>query len=240
MLASLMCMPFVGSLHLSPVNVASLATIVRTSRCVASPPPSLVANSLIAADNAHEIITVEARAKSATTASLELWTRAGVCYSLVGGPWSAELGRKGLSAHKSEGDGTTPSGTFGIGAVMYGILANPGVAYPYHDIVCGDWWDEASSSPMYNRFVHVGCGAPPPFGGDSEALWRVVPQYDYFAVIDYNTTPVIAGRGSAIFLHLSIGEPTAGCIALPRSALLTTLRWLRPNAHPVIVIGTAL
>jgi L,D-peptidoglycan transpeptidase YkuD (ErfK/YbiS/YcfS/YnhG family) len=89
---------------------------------------------------------------------------------------------------------------------------------------------------MYNRFVHVPCGTPPPFGGDSEALWLVVPQYDYFAVIDYNSSPIVAGRGSAIFIHETTGVPTAGCVALRASALLTLLRWLRPLQHPMIVI----
>ncbi len=37
---------------------------------------------------------------------------------------------------------------------------------------CGDWWDGDSSSPTYNRFRHVTCGATPPFAGRSEPLWR--------------------------------------------------------------------
>jgi L,D-peptidoglycan transpeptidase YkuD (ErfK/YbiS/YcfS/YnhG family) len=122
---------------------------------------------------------------------------------------------------------------------MYGVAADPGVAYPYHRLVCGDWWDEASSSPMYNRFVHVPCGTAPPFGGDSEALWEVVPQYDYFAVIDYNAAPIVPGRGSAIFVHVSTGVPTAGCVALGPADLLETLRWLSPPDHPRIAIALA-
>jgi L,D-peptidoglycan transpeptidase YkuD (ErfK/YbiS/YcfS/YnhG family) len=121
--------------------------------------------------------------------------------------------------------------------VIYGISPNPGVAYRYHQIVCGDWWDEAPSSVMYNRFVHVPCGTAPPFGGDSEALWRVVPQYDYFAVIDYNNSPIVPGRGSAIFIHETVGSPTSGCVALRTAALLALLRWLRPPQHPRVVIS---
>jgi L,D-peptidoglycan transpeptidase YkuD (ErfK/YbiS/YcfS/YnhG family) len=90
---------------------------------------------------------------------------------------------------------------------------------------------------MYNRFVHVPCGTAPPFGGDSEALWRVVPQYNYFAVVDYNAAPIVPGRGSAIFVHETTGVPTAGCVALGTGALLTLLRWLRPVDHPMIVVS---
>jgi L,D-peptidoglycan transpeptidase YkuD (ErfK/YbiS/YcfS/YnhG family) len=185
----------------------------------------------------RQIVLVEAGDKSATVGSVSFYSRTGSCYSRVGGPWSVELGRSGISSHKSEGDGTTPIGVFAVGPVMYGVAPNPGVAYSYHRLVCGDWWDEASSSPRYNRFVHVACGTAPPFGGDSEALWRVVPQYDYLAVIQYNSSPVIPGRGSAIFLHLSSGAPTAGCVALRESRLVTLLRWLRPDDHPVVAIG---
>src|SRR5260370_1212639 len=77
-------------------------------------------------------------------------------------------------------------------------------------------------------------GAHPPFGGDSEALWRISPQYRYFAVLEYNAHPVVPGRGSAIFLHVSTGRGTAGCVSLPETELLRLLRWLRPAAAPVI------
>jgi L,D-peptidoglycan transpeptidase YkuD (ErfK/YbiS/YcfS/YnhG family) len=187
--------------------------------------------------NVHQVVTVEAPSMTSTVASVSLWSRTGTCFVRVDGPWTSSIGRSGLSSHKVEGDGTTPTGEYSIGPVMYGIAPNPGVAYQYHRVVCGDWWDEAPSSPMYNRFVHVPCGSAPPFGGDSEALWRVVPQYDYFAVVDYNAAPIVPGRGSAIFVHETTGVPTAGCVALRTGALLTLLRWLRPVDHPMIVIG---
>jgi L,D-peptidoglycan transpeptidase YkuD (ErfK/YbiS/YcfS/YnhG family) len=187
--------------------------------------------------NVHQVVTVEAPSVTSTVASVSLWSRVGTCFVRVDGPWTASIGSSGLSSHKVEGDATTPIGEYSIGPVMYGIAPNPGVAYEYHRLVCGDWWDEAPSSPMYNRFVHVPCGTAPPFGGDSEALWRVVPQYDYFAVVDYNAAPIVPGRGSAIFVHETTGVPTAGCVALRTGALLTLLRWLRPVDDPRIVIG---
>ncbi len=121
---------------------------------------------------------------------------------------------------------------------MYGVLPNPGVAYQYHRLVCGDWWDEQSSSALYNHFVHVPCGTKPDFGGGSEALWQTVPSYDYLAVIAYNRNPIIPGRGSAIFLHVSDGQPTAGCVSIPAADLLRVLRALRPSLHPLIDITT--
>ncbi|HZS23427.1 MAG TPA: L,D-transpeptidase family protein [Gaiellaceae bacterium] len=179
---------------------------------------------------AQQLVTVQAP-PGATSASLALWARRGACMRRVAGPWRAELGAGGLSSHKREGDGATPTGTYRFGPTMYGVDSNPGVAFAYHRLVCGDWWDEDPSSSLYNRFVHVACGVTPSFRGGSEALWRIVPQYDWFAVIEYNAHPVVAGRGSAIFLHVSTGHPTAGCVSLPRAQLLRVLRWLRPGAE---------
>lgn len=183
--------------------------------------------------SSQQLVTVHAR-PDATVASLELWQRRGSCFRRVAGPWHAELGLAGLSSRKREGDGATPTGTYRFGATMYGIDSDPGVAFRYHRLVCGDWWDEDPSSTAYNTFRHVSCGARPAFGGASEALWRISPQYRYFAVIEYNAHPVVAGRGSAIFLHVSTGHPTTGCVSLPESELVHVLRWLRPAARPSI------
>jgi L,D-peptidoglycan transpeptidase YkuD (ErfK/YbiS/YcfS/YnhG family) len=184
----------------------------------------------------QQLVTVHAR-PGATIASLALWQRRGACFRRVAGPWTAELGSSGLSSHKREGDGATPTGTYRFGTTMYGIAPDPGVAFAYHRLVCGDWWDEDSRSPDYNAFRHVACDTTPPFGGGSEALWRITPQYRYFAVIAYNVRPVVPGRGSAIFLHVSTGHATAGCISLPENELLHVLRWLRPAAKPLIQIS---
>jgi L,D-peptidoglycan transpeptidase YkuD (ErfK/YbiS/YcfS/YnhG family) len=183
---------------------------------------------------ATQLVRVQA-APHATVGTLALWRREGSCFRRVAGPWRANLGAAGLSTHKREGDGSTPTGTYRFGRTMYGIEPDPGVAFAYHRLGCGDWWDEDPRSASYNRFVHVGCGGTPAFGGGSEALWRISPQYRYFAVIDYNAHPVVRGRGSAIFLHVSDGDRTAGCVSLPEPQLLRVLRWLRPGA--VIRLG---
>jgi len=141
---------------------------------------------------------------------------------------------------KREGDKRTPAGAFGFKGVMYGVGPNPGVRYPYRRVVCGDWWVEDPRSPYYNRFHHVRCGAKPPFRITSEDMSRSPLSYRHLAVIDYNTHPIVPGRGSGIFLHVTAtGGPTLGCVSLARPQLVTVLRWLRPGAKPLIVIGTA-
>jgi L,D-peptidoglycan transpeptidase YkuD (ErfK/YbiS/YcfS/YnhG family) len=171
-----------------------------------------------------QVVAPSARSTAATLAVQE-------CGTTVLGPWRARVGYAGLSSHRHEGDGTTPIGTFGVGPTIYGLDPNPGVRLGYHRIVCGDWWDEDPRSTTYNRFRHVACGTTPSFGGDSEALWRATVAYREFAVIDFNTGPVVPGRGSGMFLHDDTGHATNGCVSLPRPELVLVLRRLRPGAR---------
>jgi L,D-peptidoglycan transpeptidase YkuD (ErfK/YbiS/YcfS/YnhG family) len=170
---------------------------------------------------------------------MRLWARSGSCWREVAGPWFAYLGFAGLSADHHEGDGTTPMGAFGIGPVMYGVAPDPGVRYAYHQLACGDWWDEDPSSPAYNTFQHLPCGATPPFAGASEALWRSTVAYSHFVFVEYNAHPAVPGRGSAIFIHVELGHPTNGCVSLAPTHVLKLIRWLDPAAKPLVVIGTS-
>jgi len=207
----------------------------RASTC-----PASLANQLASTGSATQLITVVAAKGRSTTGSLRLWRKSGECWVAIDGPWTAHLGRNGVSETKREGDKTTPAGEFGIQPVMYGVGPNPGVRYRYHRIVCGDWWVEDIRSPFYNRFHHVRCGAKPPFRITSEDMSRSTISYRYLAVIDYNTHPIVPGRGSGIFLHVSAsGGPTLGCVSLTRAQLVTVLLWLDPAASPEIVISTA-
>jgi L,D-peptidoglycan transpeptidase YkuD (ErfK/YbiS/YcfS/YnhG family) len=183
-----------------------------------------------------QLITVETSGRSSTRASLRLWAREGRCWSPVAGPWAARVGRSGLSKNRREGDGTTPTGTYAIGRTMYGVAPDPGVRYRYRRIVCGDYWVEDPSSPSYNRFRHVPCGQAPPFRVTGERLWQATTAYRHFAVIEFNTNPVVPGRGSGIFLHASTGRATNGCVSLPLAQLRQVLRWLRPDQAPRIQI----
>ena len=187
---------------------------------------------------AKQVVTVLASRNGSQRGSLRLWRKSGGCWTSVSGPWQAWLGARGVALRRREGDRTTPAGVFGLGRVMYGVGANPGVRYAYRRIVCGDWWVEDPRSPHYNRFRHVRCGARPPFRVTSGDMSRSPTAYRHLAVIRFNTDPVVPGRGSGIFLHASLGKPTSGCISLPLGRLVRVLRWLRPASRPLIAIGT--
>jgi L,D-peptidoglycan transpeptidase YkuD (ErfK/YbiS/YcfS/YnhG family) len=197
-----------------------------------------LASQIAAADSATQLITVVAAQRGSTQGMLQVWKRSGGCWVSFAGPWPAWLGQRGISGNKREGDRTTPAGFFGFNHVMYGLAPNPGVRFPYHRIVCGDWWVEDPQSPYYNLFHHVRCGSKPPFRVTSEDMSKSPTAYRNLAVIDSNTNPIVPGRGSGIFLHVSRGHPTLGCISLPLPRLLRVLRWLNPASEPRIAIGT--
>jgi L,D-peptidoglycan transpeptidase YkuD (ErfK/YbiS/YcfS/YnhG family) len=182
----------------------------------------------------RQVIIVHGPGYGTTTATVETFTKSGRAWRPAFAPMSAWVGSIGFSDHKTENDSATPTGVYGIGGTMYGIAANPGVGYGYHQLVSGDYWDENPATPEYNTFVH---GSDP--GGNSEALWQISPQYTYFAVINYNSPPVSAtpALGSGIFLHVSVGHPTAGCVALAQGDLVSVLDWLDPAAAPRIVLA---
>jgi L,D-peptidoglycan transpeptidase YkuD (ErfK/YbiS/YcfS/YnhG family) len=212
-----------------------LATFVAA---LAAACPSNPANDLREQPSASQLVTVHAATTKATHASLRLWRRSGGCWVAAGGPYRARLGSNGLSANRREGDRTTPAGTFRIHATMYGNEPNPGVRFRYRRIRCGDWWDEDPSSPTYNTFQHVACGARPSFARNSEGMWQSPVAYPWLAVIEFNMRPAVPGRGSGIFLHAQTGRATNGCISLPRTDLRRVLRWLEPGDRPHIAIGT--
>jgi L,D-peptidoglycan transpeptidase YkuD (ErfK/YbiS/YcfS/YnhG family) len=179
-----------------------------------------------------ELVTVSAASYGATQAELTAYRRVDGRWRRVFGPWTAWIGRNGMAplGAKREGDGRTPSGTFGFG-FFFGVDPDPGVLFPYRRIHVYDFWDDDPASPRYNLWVDADRASP---GADPEPM--DVSAYDYGAVIAYNTarTP---GRGSAIFLHINIGTPTAGCVTLPVGELLEILRWLNPADSPRITMG---
>jgi len=181
-----------------------------------------------------QLIVVSAAAYGRTDATLTAYDQTAAGWVRRFGPWTARVGRNGFAplGAKREGDGRTPSGTYGF-SFFFGIDANPGVAFPYR-LVTGPAivWDDDPASPNYNEWIDTRNAAA---GARPEPMYNA-PVYDYGAVIAYNTarTP---GLGSAIFFHVSDYQSTAGCVALPVSELVSILQWMQPAENPRINMG---
>jgi L,D-peptidoglycan transpeptidase YkuD (ErfK/YbiS/YcfS/YnhG family) len=147
-------------------------------------------------------------------------------YSTDLGPYRGYVGRSGVTsaASKREGDGHTPGGVYALRG-GFGAKGDPGLAQGWFVVDGNDFWVDDPSSSLYN--THQRGPADGRWGSAENLL--TVPAYNYAQVIGYNesSTP---GKGSAIFLHVSTGGPTAGCVSLPTDALLAVLRWQDPGA----------
>lgn len=143
------------------------------------------------------------------------------------------LGRSGIRANKREGDGGTPKGSFRPMRLWWRAdrYPRPRTFLPVRTIFADDAWCENSTDRHYNQPVRLKPGQ------DGDRLKRDDHLYDFIVEINHNTRPRVAGRGSAVFLHLARENfgPTAGCVSMTRSAMLRLLR--RLGRRTLIVIG---
>jgi L,D-peptidoglycan transpeptidase YkuD (ErfK/YbiS/YcfS/YnhG family) len=131
------------------------------------------------------------------------------------------LGRGGIreAADKREGDGATPLGQWPIRGVLLrpdrGLL--PPAHLPWRWLRENDGWSDDLRDPVYNRPVRH------PHAFSAERLWREDGLYDAIVLLGHNDAPPVAGQGSAIFLHLRVGDVTEGCVAVPRETMAELL-----------------
>ncbi len=144
------------------------------------------------------------------------------------------LGRCGLRADKTEGDGATPMGIYALGRVFYrpDRLKHPlQTGLRTIPITQNMGWCDDLGHGDYNQLISL------PHPAHHERLWRDDGVYDVVVEVLYNTKPITAGRGSAIFIHVAKPDytPTEGCIALNLNDLLTLLSFC--NEHDEIVMA---
>ncbi len=142
------------------------------------------------------------------------------------------LGRAGVRANKREGDGGTPKGTFRPRQLWWRADRHPRplTFLPVRAIRPEDAWCEDPSSRHYNQPMRLE-------GGHSgDRLRRDDHLYDFIVEIDHNSSPRIAGRGSAVFLHLARDNfsPTAGCVSMTKATMLRLLARLGRETKIVI------
>lgn len=148
-------------------------------------------------------------------------------------PFEAVVGKNGiaLAGEKKEGDLKTPAGLYPIGEAFGTHPLALKMDYKY--ITLEDKFIDDVTHKQYNTWVSGSTDAK-----SYESM--LIQPYTYGTVVNYNMNPIVAGEGSAIFIHLwrSPSSPTAGCIALGKKDLLRMLHWLDKSQHPYILVQT--
>ena len=146
-------------------------------------------------------------------------------------PEQGFVGRMGVSTEANENASYTPFGVYPLGTA-FGIKENPGTKLDWFDVTESSYWVDDPESAYYNQHVE---GAENADWNSAEHLIDVSPNYNYAALIGYNTDPVEKGAGSAFFLHVG-SSPTAGCVAVSENKMVEILKWLDKSKLPHIMI----
>jgi len=150
---------------------------------------------------------------------------------LIAGPLAVPvaLGRTGIKANKREGDGGTPRGRFRLRRLWWRAdrMPRPRTALPVRRITPDLAWCEDPASRLYNRPFRRQPNTP------GDRLWRDDRLYDLIIELDHNTRPRVAGRGSAVFVHVARPGfgPTAGCVALKPDVLRRLIGTFGPHTR---------
>jgi L,D-peptidoglycan transpeptidase YkuD (ErfK/YbiS/YcfS/YnhG family) len=221
----------------SSTSAAPPPARVQPPRRSSTPPPQPAFRALplgYSTGSAGQVITVVAGSHSSTTATLQAWQSSSGHWTPVGPAVPAWLGTGGIGS-TSEQSTATPEGSFTL-TEAFGRYSDPGTRLPYRQTTPADWWI-SQPGPLYNTEQHCSSGCPFTTGEPNEHLYYATPYYEYAVVIDYNRFPVHQGAGSAFFLHVTVGEPTQGCVSIDRDQLVRVMRWLDPAQHPRILMG---
>ncbi|MCI8514123.1 MAG: hypothetical protein HFI93_05775 [Lachnospiraceae bacterium] len=195
-------------------------------------PEQSFAAQLKASAGVSQMILVEA---SGTAATVTMHQKNGA------GLWeeiyrtSGYVGRDGVG-NTTEYNAMAPAGVYTLGPI-FGTEPDPGCPRGYIRVEEGHYWVDDVDSVYYNQMISTKTeGIDPSAFNSAERLWIETTAYAYAAAINYNTA-CVPGQGSAIFLHVSEGVPTEGCISVPREAMVFFLTHLSSDTR--IVIGNA-
>ena len=132
------------------------------------------------------------------------------------------LGKAGIKNKKQEGDNITPKGTYRAIKIFYRPDKINLIKTHLRKIKIKKnmGWCDDPESKFYNKLIKT------PIKDSYEKFYRKDNVYDIIIVLNYNMKPIIKGKGSAIFIHISKKnyQPTAGCIALRRDDLIKLLK----------------
>ena len=134
------------------------------------------------------------------------------------------LGKAGIKNKKQEGDNITPKGTYRAIKIFYRPDKINLIKTHLRKIKIKKnmgWCDDPSSN-LYNKQIKL------PSIYRHEKLYRKDNLYNIIIVLNYNMNPIVKGKGSGIFIHITKNyKPTRGCIALKEIDLIKILNFIK-------------
>lgn len=168
-----------------------------------------------------QVVLAAGSQPSGSWTTVSFYSRAGGCWTKVRSV-PARNGYAGWSRTPSDGSGLSPIGVFGLSDAG-GRKRNPGTSLPYH------YGPQAYASGGYRM--------------NSDP----VQMFDYVVAVNFNRyvgrAPRDDGRPNpkipdgGIWWHVSGAGATRGCISVSEADMIWALRWLKPTAAPVMVMG---
>jgi L,D-peptidoglycan transpeptidase YkuD (ErfK/YbiS/YcfS/YnhG family) len=201
--------------------------------------------------HSRQCVVVVAPAWSSKTALLRAFERASPDsdWKMRGNPIPVVLGKNGLGwglglvdakghagPRKIEGDNKAPAGIFRLGPA-FGYAPTRSASWIKLHYVPLTKTTEGVDDPRsryYNQLVDRSKVARVDWRS-SEQMRRADDLYKWGVFVAHNPTAK-PGVGSCIFLHIwkNSSTSTTGCTAMAERDLVQLLRWLDPNAHPVL------
>lgn len=226
--------------------------LIATHSLPANAAPKLP-SALESVGNAQQVVLVQATDWKSTKGALRAFERRNGKWTEVQSKVVADLGYGGLArgTERRQGTGTTPTGLYAITS-SFGRLADPGTKLDYIRVDRNDAWTYNPKYPSTYNVFQTANRSWSSYGNYVERLYSYGKQYNYVAVLDYNLPPgkITQGArginrtdkpantqmGGGIFLHVSNGNKTAGCIAVQQRVMKKLMNWFDPDKNPAIVI----
>ena len=142
------------------------------------------------------------------------------------------IGKRGIGSKKKEGDLITPKGKYKIKYILY-RKDRVKIQSKIKKIVIKKnmgWCDDPKSNE-YNKLINL------PSVYKHEKLYKKENFYDIIIVLNYNMSPIVKNKGSAIFIHVARKnyKKTEGCVAINKISLLKILKDLKINTKVKIL-----
>jgi L,D-peptidoglycan transpeptidase YkuD (ErfK/YbiS/YcfS/YnhG family) len=195
----------------------------------------IVAKNKSQLENVNQLLVVYNEKPESFTAVFVALEKKGKSWVVKQSPIEAGIGKKGfaLPDQKVEGDGKSPTGIYRLGK-LFSYEKQFQTLLDNQQTTKEDKWIDDVNSSDYNKHISGSTEAK-----SYENLLLKTDVYKFCTVIEYNTNPVVKGKGSAIFFHLALKPAafTSGCVAINEEYMKLMINWLDAKQNPTIIMG---